>query len=253
MKSRITLIIELVVFLVALLLLENILPFISWLFTREKEVIFLVARIVIIPVVSILFIIYLLKRWSLKLAFKFNDLLSSKLVEVILITALYFIIIFPFSYPVEFSKDFLSGVIQIPVFKQPDFTVGMSFWLFLNSIVIAPAIEEILFRGIIQTRITRNFSPKVSIVIASIIFAVSHFNLSRLVRTFLCGLLFGAIFNKNKSVVLSISAHSLINLMVYFTVRQKATDMNGLALYSMGYIACYFSLVLINRKFKMVR
>lgn len=252
MKNQKALFTELTLFLVILLLLETIVPFISLLFTHEKELVFMLAGRVFNPLISILIAIYLSKAWRIRLPFNFIDLFSSKFAWVVTITVLYFIVIFPFSFPVDFSRDFLSGMIQLPVFKPVDFTDRFSLWLFLSSVVIAPVVEEILFRGIIQKRIGRDFSPLVSIVIASIVFAISHFNPARLIRTFLSGLLLGAVYQKYKSLSLSISAHALINLLAFLFIRTSVPEMNQLALYFIVFLISVFFLLLANKKLKLI-
>ena len=47
-------------------------------------------------------------------------------------------------------------------------------WMMLTTVVVAPILEEILFRGILQESLTRKYGPWRGILIASAIFGIVH-------------------------------------------------------------------------------
>ena len=247
MNKRVKLIIELILWGVTLFVLESTLPLIFGVVDLPIDYAKFLAKLVPIP-----FALFLAKRWNIELAIHQKNEQNNKLGIVSLTTILYFVVIFPISFPIDFVKDLFDGKMQKLNFHQTTWLIDSGIWWFLQSVVIAPIIEEILYRGIIQIRLVRDFSPKISILIASFIFAISHYNPTRLIRTFLCGLLFGTIYNKYGSLILSIAAHSTINLLAFFTYREKVMGTDAIAINTILYTTCLFALVLINKRWKLI-
>lgn len=73
-------------------------------------------------------------------------------------------------------------VILQPHFRVPEvsefqqFTVGVSGWVVLALVtcVGAPLVEELFFRGLIQTRLVGRYGPVVGIGITSVLFGAAH-------------------------------------------------------------------------------
>lgn len=83
-----------------------------------------------------------------------------------------------------------------------------------------PAIEEILFRGLMQNWIRVRGGPLAAILISALIFAFFHFspnqgwsNLTILSSLFFLGCFLGVLFEKTKSLKTSIGLHSTFNAM----------------------------------------
>ncbi len=93
------------------------------------------------------------------------------------------------------------------------------FWgAFFKVAIIAPIIEESLFRGIIMHGFMKNYKNWYSILISAILFSVYHLNPWQMSYTFFLGLLLGWIMIRSKSLILCIIIHSLNNLSVLLTV-----------------------------------
>jgi membrane protease YdiL (CAAX protease family) len=89
----------------------------------------------------------------------------------------------------------------------------------INIVLIAPALEELVFRGGIQKTLRRTFSPRISIVITSIIFALVHFsteqglgNIALLISIFILSCYLGFIYEKRQTLVAPFIVHMLFNL-----------------------------------------
>lgn len=82
--------------------------------------------------------------------------------------------------------------------------------LFLFSCVVAPVLEEILFRGLIIHGLKR-FGDGMAIFGSALIFALFHGNLSQFFYTFAIGCIFGYIYLKTGTVKYSIYLHMLMN------------------------------------------
>lgn len=88
--------------------------------------------------------------------------------------------------------------------------------LCLALIVAAPVFEEIMFRGFLQTGITRSkLGPIAGILIPSIIWAAIHtqYDLYDISVIFAMGLLLGAARFRTDSVLLTIGLHALFNAL----------------------------------------
>ena len=89
----------------------------------------------------------------------------------------------------------------------------------INIVLIAPALEELVFRGGIQKTLRRTFSPRISILIASTIFALVHFsyeqglgNIALLISIFILSCYLGFIYEKRQTLVAPFIVHMLFNL-----------------------------------------
>ncbi|WP_315168052.1 CPBP family intramembrane glutamic endopeptidase [Metaclostridioides mangenotii] len=78
--------------------------------------------------------------------------------------------------------------------------------------LVAPIIEEIIFRGVIIGRLFKN-KPYVGIVVSSVMFGLLHFSNIILAPMFiLSGLIFSVAYYRTKKLEVSISMHIMINL-----------------------------------------
>ena len=95
------------------------------------------------------------------------------------------------------------------------------FFLTLISIVIiAPLVEEVLFRGLLQRYIKRWLGNKAALLLSSLSFAMMHFqmaqgigNIPLVISLFVFALYLGFIYEKKKSLVASITLHFIFNLV----------------------------------------
>ncbi|WP_394348166.1 CPBP family intramembrane glutamic endopeptidase [Saccharicrinis carchari] len=81
----------------------------------------------------------------------------------------------------------------------------------MGKILIAPIMEELIFRGVIFKLLKENYSFWISVIISSMLFAGVHFNFSDLSFLFVYGILFCWVYDKTKSLWAPIVLHVLIN------------------------------------------
>ncbi|UZQ49154.1 CPBP family intramembrane glutamic endopeptidase [Clostridium kluyveri] len=77
--------------------------------------------------------------------------------------------------------------------------------------ITGPAMEELVFRGVILGGLLKTYSVKKSIIISSILFGVVHLNGIQFINAFLLGILIGYIYVKTKSMYLCMYFHILFN------------------------------------------
>ena len=87
------------------------------------------------------------------------------------------------------------------------------FFNFFLIIIVAPIIEEIVFRGLFYKTL-KNFIPFVQAsIISSLIFAIIHENILSLTILFLLSLYLTWIYERTNSILYSILTHSIFNFL----------------------------------------
>ena len=99
------------------------------------------------------------------------------------------------------------------------FENDFGFWgAFLKVSVIAPVVEELIFRGLILHGFRRNYSSFKAITVSAILFSLFHLNPWQMPATFVLGLFLGWLVVRTHSILAAIIGHSVNNLMVLLTV-----------------------------------
>jgi len=99
------------------------------------------------------------------------------------------------------------------------FESRFGFWgAFFKVAIIAPVVEELIFRGVILHGLARNYSRLRSVVLSALLFALFHLNPWQLPATFVLGLLLGWIMVYTRNIYLAIAGHSLNNLLVLLSI-----------------------------------
>lgn len=243
-SSQIPFILQLTIVIVLLCVLEGVFQSIPFLLGFKNELNVLIS-VPLKVIVDVFFVVVLWKIWNINVSTKLDKSTFIKMFEVLILTSLYLIIIFPFSFPFVFFKTLHDGCIQIFDFKLPSLSNFELFYLFSIKAIIIPIVEELFFRGIIQSKLQKKYLPFVSILIASFIFALCHWSLTRFIRIFLTGLLLGEIFQKYKSIYLSIFSHIIINSIAFFSYTRFQEINEKTTSYVMLYLLCWFIFVLL--------
>ena len=86
--------------------------------------------------------------------------------------------------------------------------------MIIMTVILAPILEEILFRGIIMKGMINNGTkPLLAIALSAFIFGVVHFNPWQFAGALLLGLVLGLVYYKTKSLLMSILLHAFNNLI----------------------------------------
>ncbi|GAB2668360.1 lysostaphin resistance A-like protein [Arenimonas aestuarii] len=96
---------------------------------------------------------------------------------------------------------------QIHYLAQPEALLG--------SLLIAPLLEEIIFRGVIQECFQKSTGAWTAIILSATTFALAHdSDIGGFVSLFVSGLVFGWIRYRTGSLVIAIAAHGLMNAVI---------------------------------------
>ena len=84
------------------------------------------------------------------------------------------------------------------------------FLLALLAVVVAPVVEEMFFRGLVQNQLQKLVSPNLALVTTAAVFAGIHFQLVPLLGLFIFGLVAGWLFQR-RGLEAAIGAHVAFN------------------------------------------
>lgn len=124
-----------------------------------------------------------------------------------------------------------------------------SFSGLIYGILLAPILEEIIFRGIILKSLKKNFKFSTSIYISSFFFALYNMSFIKFIPIFILGFFLGYIYKKTNSLGLVIYAHMLYNLIsIGIELYRKYYNNIGVAYdYTLNNIAIFlFGVLLIT-------
>lgn len=124
---------------------------------------------------------------------------------------------------------------------------------FLKIVIIAPIIEELIFRGIIMHGFMRNYPQLVAIFFSGLLFALFHLNPWQFPATFLLGCLLGWIMIITQNIFACILGHAINNLLVLLSI-QYHRELSEFSFFLLeqkeqlhiSYLVAGFSLVLIG-------
>lgn len=101
-------------------------------------------------------------------------------------------------------------------------TMG-NFWLsFAISVVLAPVIEEIVFRGVLFPAIKRRYGLIAGIVISSLVFTLVHMNPVQMMSVLPLGVYLAVMYHRTGSIYPGIMLHATWNLMVLLIAQYNA-------------------------------
>ena len=87
--------------------------------------------------------------------------------------------------------------------------------LFLWAALLAPALEELAFRGILLRRVERAAGTVPAVLISSLLFGLYHGNLSQGITAAAAGLALGYAYVKTDALLVSVVMHVAVNAAVY--------------------------------------
>lgn len=129
--------------------------------------------------------------------------------------------------------------------------IRMPMLLFIMSVVLAPLLEELLFRGIILDGYLKNYSPVNSILISAFLFALIHGNIAQGIGAFLMGVVAGVLYWRTKSLLFCIALHFSNNFTGYLVMMMFPESLSSertlrqLINNDLIYFAIYLALCLI--------
>jgi len=84
----------------------------------------------------------------------------------------------------------------------------------LKVAIIAPIVEELIFRGVIMHGLMRNYSKFTAVFVSALMFALFHLNPWQFPATFILGIVLGILMVRTRNILLCILGHSINNGLV---------------------------------------
>lgn len=94
--------------------------------------------------------------------------------------------------------------------------LGAGGWLLLSAVVLAPLLEEVVFRGYITSGLQYAYGPITAWFISSLIFGIAHGDIAPAINATFCGLVLGFYYMRYRSLMLVIMLHAMNNLTACF-------------------------------------
>ena len=140
-------------------------------------------------------------------------------------------ILFPLALVLTFALSIISesicSLIPMPDFVAQIFNeaITLDFAGYLTVGIIAPFLEEWLFRGIILAALLRRYEPRKAIIWSAVIFGIAHLNPWQFIAAFIIGCAMGWLFWRTRSIWIGIFMH-WANNTAGFLLGFYAGDMN---------------------------
>lgn len=167
-----------------------------------------------------------------------NDIVSimnNSSIYITIIMALIFIPLLVFNYKKNYKDDKLNSVYKFIILGFSLSLIYNFFGFYLDklldtnlygefniietiiqTVILGPIIEEYLFRGMIYNGLKKNFNDKKSMIITSIVFAITHINIIQMIYAFLLNIILVKVYEKYKNINSCIIIHSISNLTTTF-------------------------------------
>ena len=105
------------------------------------------------------------------------------------------------------------------------------------TVLAAPLVEEIIFRGLVLSRLSRVLPGWLAVLLSALLFGVCHGQIIWMAYAFVLGVIFGFFALRSKSIWPSLCAHILFNGIGQIAVYVPATD-TAINLFYLGLLGC---------------
>ena len=89
----------------------------------------------------------------------------------------------------------------------------------LKVAILAPIVEELIFRGVIMHGLIRNYSKFTAVLVSALLFALFHLNPWQFPATFILGLVLGILMLRTRNIFLCILGHAINNGLVLISMQ----------------------------------
>ena len=146
------------------------------------------------------------KVYANKPAFRNYRVTPADYIIILILTVLIIIVIDPitnlFPVPEEFHELF-------------ETMFSKTLPAFVTAVILAPVLEELIFRGIVLEGFLRNYSPIKAILWTNLLFGLAHMNPWQFLGAFLMGIFISWVYYKTRNLALPVFIHFINNLASY--------------------------------------
>ncbi len=139
-----------------------------------------------------------------------------QIITMLILGSLIFVVVNPFTKPIDFVYSLTDELIRIET--PPSKSVGLTTLISgINTIIIAPIIEELAYRGIIFNYCRKKTSLLWAVLISASLFSIIHFNPEGIIFLLIYGVMFAIVYYKTNNLLIPILLHSSINAIAFFS------------------------------------
>lgn len=102
--------------------------------------------------------------------------------------------------------------------ETKNFGLGEKIFFLADSVIFVPIVEEMYFRQAMLGSIHRKGYPNFAMFFSCALFAIIHFDFLHIFAYLFSGIVFAILYLKTRSLIPSIIAHSLINLVAFWFI-----------------------------------
>ncbi len=109
--------------------------------------------------------------------------------------------------------------------EKLDGLIGSGGWAIAMTVVAAPILEEIFFRGLLLERLSRRWSATAAVMASAALFGAAHVPiLPQMVNAFVIAVFMGYLYLVTRSLVPVIIIHAINNGLAYITLQLTGTQ-----------------------------
>lgn len=96
--------------------------------------------------------------------------------------------------------------------------IGLGGWAILSSVVAAPILEEVFFRGLVFESCRERLGKGGALLMSALLFGAIHIVPVQMINAFVVGLILGYVYLKTRSLLSVIIIHAINNAIAYATM-----------------------------------
>lgn len=130
---------------------------------------------------------------------------------------------------------------------------GSGFAIFVSTVIMAPLIEELIFRGLMLSRLRKGMSDGVAILLSALIFGLAHGQIIWIIYAFVLGVILGLVAVKSESILPTMTLHMVFNfcgMVLPFILSESISAGVCIALAIIGALCTAALLVVLLKKNK---
>jgi membrane protease YdiL (CAAX protease family) len=144
---------------------------------------------------------------------------------------------------------FVHGLLPLSRWEEQAFSsmANGSLPMVIAACVLAPVLEEMLFRGILLRAFLAHYPRWLAISYSALLFGVAHLNIYQFLLAFFLGLLLGWLFERSRSLLPGIALHAAFNTSVAGPQRISMLEDAGASAWLMALAAAAIGVVILRR------
>lgn len=120
--------------------------------------------------------------------------------------------------------------------------------ILIVTVIGAPLVEELLFRGVLFEELRKEISLKVTIFLTALVFGIYHFNILQSSNAFFLGLVLAYVYYKTRSIKASIIVHATNNMIAMIPFLDQGLSPIGICIHTVFLIIGIYSLITLRQK-----